>query len=210
MKRTARDDAGFTMIELGITTMLLGLVLAMLFQSLFSVQTAVERQTGRNARNDRLRIAVHAIERQVRSGNVFSDPAMQNDAANGIVPGMSVRVYTQADAAATTDSMCVQWRIHERRLESREWSPDWATNGEVTGWRTIAEGILNRDVSPAVPAFELSSGTSYGRRLLRVRLVAEGDASERKTQRIESAITGRNTGFGYPVSVCETGTPPYP
>lgn len=202
-------DEGFTLIELALTTMLLGMVLAMLFQSLISVQTAVDRQVGRSVRNDRLRLAVHSIERQVRSGNVFSDPAAADDAANGIVPGMSVRVYTQADAETTTASKCVEWRIHEQLLESREWSPQWQVDGDVSGWRTIADGVQNREVSPQVPAFVLPSGSEYGRRLLQVTLLAEGDGPEHTVQRVESSITGRNTGFGYPVSICDN-EPPYP
>lgn len=209
-RRGRRDETGFTLIEIAITMLLLSLVLSMLFQALLSVQTAVDRQVGRSTRNDRLRLALHAIERQVRSGNVFSDPASENDPANGIVPGMSVRVYTQADASSPSDFRCIQYRIHQQRLESRSWSPQWAVNGQFTAWRVLAEGVRNRDASPQVPAFALSSGVSYGQRLLSVRLVAEGDTTERATQEIRSAITGRNTGFGFPASICSTSAPPYP
>lgn len=209
--RTAdhRDDRGMTLIEVSITMLLLGMVLAMLFQSLASVQTSVERELGRTDRNDRLRLALHAIERQVRSGNVFSDPATADDPAHGIAPNMSVRVYTQADADTANESVCIQWRIHDEKLESREWSPQWRTDSYVTGWRTIAEGVKNRTVSPAVPAFVLPSGSEYGRRILAVQLLAVGDGPEDTVQRIESSITGRNTGFGYPVSICDD-SPPYP
>lgn len=205
----AEGDAGMTLIEISITLLLLGIVLGMLFQSLVSVQTSVERQVDRTTRNDRLRLALHTIERQVRSGNVFSDPATANDPANGIAPNMSVRVYTQADAATTNDSVCIQWRIHDEKLESREWSPQWRIDSYVTGWRTIAEGVMNRTVSPNVPAFVLPTGSEYGRRILEVTLLAEGDGAEDTVQRLESSITGRNTGFGYPVSICDD-SPPYP
>ena len=198
-----------TLIEVSITLLLLGMVLGMLFQALVSVQTSVDRQVARTSRNDRLRLALHSIERQVRSGNVFSDPALANDPAHGIAPGMSVRVYTQADAESSSESVCIQWRIHNEKLESREWSPDWQTTGHVTGWRTIAEGVQNRTVSPNVSAFVLPSGSEYGRRILEVTLLAEGEGSDQGVQRIESSITGRNTGFGYPVSICDN-SPPYP
>ena len=211
-RRGGRSEGGFTLIELGITTALLGLVLSMLVQSMLSVQTAVNRQSGRNDRNDRLRVAIFAIERQVRSGNVFSDPALASNPAKGIHPNMSVRVFTQANAASAADARCVEWRIHESRLESRDWSPQWAVNGQVTGWRIAADGIRNREVSPPVPAFVLPTNGAYGRRLLLVSLVADGrgnEGFETNTQRIDSAITGRNTGFGYPVSICDDA-PPYP
>lgn len=208
-RRAAGDEAGMTLIEISITLLLLGITLGMLFQSLVSVQTSVERQLNRTSRNDRLRLALHAIERQVRSGNVFSDPATANDPANGIAPGMSVRVFTQADADSTTDSVCIQWRIHDEKLESREWSPRWRTDNNITGWRTVAEGIRNQTSSPSVPAFVLPTDPEYGRRILEVTLVAEGEGTDDTVQRIESSITGRNTGFGYPVSICDD-SPPYP
>lgn len=203
------DDRGMTLIEVSITMLLLGMVLAMLFQALVSVQTAVERQVGRSERNDRLRLALHTIERQVRSGNVFSDPATVDDPVNGIAPGMSVRVYTQANAESTSDSKCIQWRVFEERLESRQWSPEWRVDNDVTGWRVVAGGVQNRVVSPAVPAFVLPGGPEYGRRILQVTLLAVGDGPEDTIQRVESSVTGRNTGFGYPVSICDD-SPPYP
>lgn len=206
---SSRVDEGFTLIELAFTMMLLSIVMGMLFQSLVTVQTSVERQVGRNTRNDRLRLAIHSIERQVRSGNVFSDPALANDPANGIAPGMSMRVYTQADATSAGDSMCVQWRVHNGRLESREWSPQWQVNANLTGWRLIADGVMNRDVSPPVSAFALPADAEYGRRILSVALLAEGDTSERAVQRVDTSVTGRNTGYGYPVSICDN-SPPYP
>lgn len=206
------EESGFTLIELAITTGLLSFVLAMILQSMMTVQSAVDRQTGRNDRNDRLKLAAFAIERQVRSGNVFSDPALANDPAHGIYPGMSVRVYTQANATTVADSRCVEWRIFQSKLQSRDWSPQWAVNGIVSGWRTHADGIRNRDVSPAVPAFVLPSNSAYGRRLLQVTLIADGrgnEGHEAATQRLQTAITGRNTGFGYPLSTCDS-IPPYP
>jgi prepilin-type N-terminal cleavage/methylation domain-containing protein len=204
-------DSGFTLIEMSITLLLLGLVLAMLLQAMVSVQNSVDREAGRNTRADRLQLAVFAIERQVRSGNVIGDPATANDPAHGIAPGMSVRVYTQADGG-TSGSRCIEWRIANGRLESWSWSPNWAIDGIVTGWRVHADGIRNRDVSPTVTAF--SRPTAYAQRLLKVTLVADGQGDsggghEKNVQRLTTSVTGRNTGAGYPTNKCDTN-PPYP
>jgi prepilin-type N-terminal cleavage/methylation domain-containing protein len=207
-------ESGFTLVEISITLLLLSLVLVMILQSMVSVQNAVDRETGRNTRNDRLHLAVYAIERQVRSGNVIGDPATLNDPSHGIYPGMAVRVYTQADASASGLSRCVEYRINGSQLQSREWSPNWAVDGIYTGWRILADGIRNRDVTPNVTAFVLPSTLSYHQRLLEVHLVsdglgASGGGHERNVQRIDTSVTGRNVGFGYPTNTCASG-PPYP
>jgi prepilin-type N-terminal cleavage/methylation domain-containing protein len=208
-------EDGFTLIEISITLLLLSTVLAMILQSMVSVQNAVDRETGRSTRNDRLHLAVFALERQVRSGNVIGDPAVANDPAHGIYPVMSVRVYTQADASASGISKCVEWRVYNSRLETREWSPMWAVDGIYdTSWQIIAEGIRNRDVSPNVVAFVKPAAASYGLRMLKVTLLGVGQGGwggghVRNLQRIESSITGRNTGYGYPANTCDSG-PPYP
>jgi prepilin-type N-terminal cleavage/methylation domain-containing protein len=210
-----RSDAedGLTLIELSITMLLLGLVLAMLLQSMVSVQNAVDREAGRNTRNDRLQLAVFAIERQVRSGNVIGDPASANDPAHGIAPGMAVRVYTQAQTSVGgTGSRCVEWRIYNGRLESWSWSPTWAVDGIVSGWQVHADGIRNREVAPTVAAFVRP--TAYAERLLRITFVADGQGAsggghEGNAQRLTTSITGRNTGAGYPDNKCDLN-PPYP
>jgi prepilin-type N-terminal cleavage/methylation domain-containing protein len=207
-------EDGFTLIEISITLLLLSTVLAMILQSMVSVQNAVDRETGRSTRNDRLHLAVYALERQVRSGNVIGDPAVANDPGHGIYPGMSVRVFTQADASVGM-SKCVEWRVYNSRLESRDWSPTWTLDGIYdTSWTIIADGIRNRDVSPNVVAFVKPASALYGLRMLKVTLLADGQGAsggghERNLQRIETSITGRNTGYGYPANTCDSG-PPYP
>ena len=208
------SESGFTLVEISITLLLLSLVLAMILQSMVSVQSAVDRESGRSTRNDRLHLAVYALERQVRSGNVIGDPATANDPTHGIYPGMSVRVFTQADASPSGISKCIEWRVYNSQLQSRDWSPTWAVDGIYSGWRIIADGIRNRDVSPNVAAFVRPAATSYGLRMLQVTLLsdglgASGGGHERNLQRLETSITGRNTGFGYPANTCDGG-PPYP
>ena len=214
MAHERRSEEAFTLIEMAVTMLLLGMVLAMLLQAMVMVQNSVDREAGRNTRNDRLQLAIFSLERQVRSGNVISDPATLNDPTHGIVPGMAVRVYTQADVPASHDERCVEWRVNGGRLESRDWSPNWQSDGDYSGWRINAEGIRNRDVSPNVPAFFRPPATSYGLRMLQVTLVSDGQGAsggghERDVQKITTSITGRNTGFPFPGNICDVA-PAYP
>jgi hypothetical protein len=147
----------------------------------------------------------------VRSGNLFYDPALDSSPADGIVPGMSLRVYTQANGSTNAHpNRCVQWRIHDDRLDTREWSPTWATDGYVTEWRTVTTGVVNRSVSPSVTAFSLDQSQAvYGSRLLQVVFVTNTKTTSGPAARVEFSVTGRNTGFGFPANVCNN-IPPYP
>jgi prepilin-type N-terminal cleavage/methylation domain-containing protein len=203
-----RGDDGVTLVEMAVTVMLLGIVLAMVVQVMISVQSSVELESGRSTRNDRLRLAVRAIERQIRSGEVVADPATENDAGNDITPGMSMRIRMQGTGAAGA-IRCAQWRVTTTRLETREWSPQWAIDGDVTGWRIVAEGIANRAAAPTVTAFRLASAAAYARRVVEIDLTARGDASEANLQRVQTSITGRNAVVGAaPPTTCDS-LPPY-
>jgi hypothetical protein len=203
----ARDESGVTLIELAITTMLLGIVLAMVVGVMVSVQSSVEIEAGRSTRNDRLALAIRVLERQVRSGEVVGDPATENDATHGIFPGMSVRILRQP-ATVGGVPRCSQWRIDDERLEFREWSPNWAVDGDWTDWILASKGISNRLASPSITAFALSSEPAYAGRVLEVELAARGDATEGTLQHVETSLTGRNAVVGSPSSTCNS-IPPY-
>lgn len=199
-------EAGVTLIELAMTTMLLGIVLAMVVQVMITVQSTVEVEAGRSARNDRLRLAVRSLERQIRSGEIVGDPSTENDAPNEIVPGMSVRLLTRSTGAAAT-VRCAQWRIAGERLESRQWSPAWPVDADVTGWQVTADGIENRATTPGVDAFTLASDPAYGGRVLQIRLLARGDGPADARQLVETSATGRSAVVGNPATTCDNVPP---
>ena len=92
---------------------------------------------------------IHFQDRQIRSGNVLYDPGTENDAANGITPGQSVRIYTQANVAAR-GQRCVQYRIYGGSLQQRSWSTIWRTDASVSPWRIVADNVVNATVSRAM------------------------------------------------------------
>jgi hypothetical protein len=98
--------------------------------------------------------------------------------------------------------MCVLWAIdEERRLLSRMWPP--GLPADATNWRVVATDIVNRDLG--IPAFDLDDDPQKGGRTLAIRLDVnvnlEGEPDQTTT--IQSSYTGRNTSYGYPVSVCQ-------
>ena len=189
-------------MEVTVASMLLLIALAMAFSLLTTVSTSVARTDVRSQTNDQLRQAVQEIDRQVRSGNVLYDPAAEvTDPPNFIAPGLSMRIYTQANGV----QRCVQWRIKTGTLQMRSWSENWAVDGLVTSFGNVATNIVN---TGARPAFSLDPSPGFGGRLLKLDVLAQVNAVQGPQVEVVDSVAGRNTTYGYPTSVCAT-IPPY-
>jgi hypothetical protein len=163
-----------------------------------SVNTNVVRQQERSEINDNLRLAVEQLDREIRSGNVLYDPALESPSF------YSLRVYTQSNAP-TAGFRCIQWRIEDRQLIRREWPP--GDPGSVSGWRVIAEDVVNRELNEH--AFTLDPDPAKAGRTVEVTLVVDDDLTDADTSpvRIQTSLTGRNTSFDFPLNVCEPAPP---
>lgn len=192
-----------SLVEMSFTLLLLGVVMAMFGTMMSSLQIAAGRQEGRVRRNDEVRLALSQLDREIRSGNVLYDPANETaDATGDIVPSMTLRIYTQADAPnRNPGSQCSQWRITGETIQTRRWSPT-DPSGSVTGWWTVAENIVNRSVSPAVPAFVLDTTAAYDERVMKITLVVDRDDDLGDAEQVGLSLTGRNTQNRYPTAIC--------
>ena len=201
--RLRRDEGGTTLIEIAFTMLLLGVVMTMFMSFVSSIQAAEGRQEERVARNDDVRLALAQLDREIRSGNVLYDPSAESNAGGDVVPGMSLRIYTQADAPnRNPGNQCSQWRITNGVIQTRRWATA-DPQGTVTAWWTVAKNIVNRTVSPQVPAFALdTSSTSYGSRLMKIRLVVDRPDDKAGPEEMDLSLTGRNTQYKYPLDIC--------
>jgi prepilin-type N-terminal cleavage/methylation domain-containing protein len=191
-------ERGMTLVEMMVTMTILGIALAIFLSVLFSVQRGVVLQERRSARNDQARLAIQALDRELRSGNLIYDPASES------VPYYSLRIYTQSNAP-TRGITCVQWLLDQEKLKTRQWVPyDPST---ATSWRTVAEGIVNRTVTPNVQLFTVDPDPYKGGRTIQVTLLVNDDYANHPEQtiRLQAALTGRNTTYGILQNAC---TPP--
>jgi type II secretory pathway component PulJ len=193
-----RSQSGTTLVELLVVMGLLGVVLSGILAALVSVQNTENRVNIRKQSEDQVRLAVEQIDRQVRSGNVLYDPAQEgSNAGSGIGSGFSMRIYTQANGV----QRCVQWRVTGGRLQSRSWATTWQLDGQVSGWRTVADHIVN---TTANPPFSLDPATNFGSRLINVDMLANVRSDTGSNVESKVSVTGRNTEFGYDPVVCQT------
>jgi len=206
-----------TLLELMMVLLILGIVLVILGTVMSGVQRAVGRQSDRSQSNDQARLAVQELDKEIRSGNVLYDPSLagkawSDDAANSIYPGMSLLVYTQTNAVTRNPgNRCVQWRINNGVLQRRDWSTQWQFDGKVSGFRNIADHIVNQPnppLPPTTPAFQLDPDPNKGGRTIVVTILVNQNAKSGQTVRIQESVSGRNTEYGYPSNICAT-IPPY-
>jgi type II secretory pathway pseudopilin PulG len=200
-RRCDPGERGSSMVEVLVVLVLLGVVAMLFLGGMTSMQGVVAGAADRSARNDEGRLALQQIDREIRSGNVFYDPALESDPLTDVVPSMSLRVYTQSNATTRTPgSRCAQWRVSADRLQTREWAPnDFAAT--VSAWRTVASGIVNRTVVPAVPAFAKTAPAGFGA-LVTVTLVVATNERGHPILLVDS-VTGRNTQGNYSSNVCD-------
>ena len=186
-----------TLVELMISLTLLSIVLSVFFTVLYSVQEVVMRSSDRSVANDDVRLAIEAIDREVRSGNVIDEPSSN---------GTRVRIYTQANAPTRRNGhRCVEWRVEAGLLQVRSWATDHQSTGDVTGWRTVAEDLVNDPVArPDEAPFtrEQAEGTTFEGRL-RVRFLVQPSTRSGRAVEIASTINGRNTQYGYSITPCD-------
>jgi type II secretory pathway pseudopilin PulG len=199
-----------TLVEVLVTMSILSVVLTIFLTVLVVVQNGVDRQVHRSGSNDQARLAVEQLDRQIRSGNVLYDPSTLNDPSHDVVPYQALVVYTQTNATTLNPgNRCVQWLVNNRQqLVVRSWSVSWRTDGIVTGWRVVADHIVNRTLG--THAFELSPKAGlYGGRLVIVNIVTRESGRQGQPVSIYQSVEGRNTQYGYPANICND-IPPYP
>lgn len=188
-----RREAGFTLTELMVTMLVLGIALPLVTGALLTLITHTRALQARGAATAQARLAVAEIDRQVRSGNVIYDPATET------LPN-SVRVFTQADGLRR----CMQWQVTGGKLRTRTYSPTWQTDSSVSAWQTVATNIVN---GAGTPPFRLDYNPTYNSRLLVVRLLTQASGGGAPVE-VTTEVNGRNSTFGGSTSVCATAPSP--
>ena len=192
-----RREEGMTITEVAVVLAMLLVVLGAFLTVLDSVNKGVVAQQERSTMNDEARLAIERLDREVRSGNVLYDPAAE------VPANYSLRIYTQANATTRTPAFtCVQWKIEDRQLVRRSWPP--GNPGAVSEWLLLADEIVNRELTPAVPAFALDPDPAKDGRTVDIMFMVDADPDDITTRpvRIQTSLTGRNTSFGAASDAC--------
>jgi type II secretory pathway pseudopilin PulG len=192
-----------TLVELMVATAMLGIVTTIFGSVLTSVQRSVVANEQYSRANDQARLAVEQLDRELRSGNVILDPSSAIATYTGDAPAYyRLVVYTQSNAPTRGQAVCEIWHITNSQLQTRQWIP--GSNTWLTSWLVVADSIVNRTTS--TQAFRLNSDPLKGNRTVDVHLMVNPDyaAHPERTIEIKASLTGRNTSYNYPTSICTT------
>lgn len=212
-ERRDRTDRGFSLTELLISMGIFGVLMAIVFSIMITLTYQAKDSLARAESVEQARLGVSQIDRQVRSGNLIANPALEDPDDSGVPPYFSLRIYTQEDG----DPRCVQWRVIDRDgdkyydLEFRSWDPLWPVIDDVDEWGVVAHNVVppttvNTATPGGWPPFfvdntALGSTDAHFVRITLRLLEPDADPNARPST-VTTVVTGRNTVFGYPTTSC--------
>lgn len=197
-----------------------GIVMGITFGILITITNQTKDTLARVRALEEAKLGISQIDRQVRSGNVIMDPALEPPGAADVPAYFSMRIYTQAG----TEPRCAQWRVKDKDgdgygdLEFRSWKPGPL---DATEWTAVAHNLVKMDFTGGVPKANepenwppfwvdstenAATQAQFVRVTLRLKDPRERDGGRPTT--VTTVITGRNTVFGYSQTLCAAAPPP--
>lgn len=220
IKKRKLNDEGISLTELLVSMMVFGILMAIVFSVMITLTYQSRDSLSRAESVGQARLGIAHIDRQVRSGNLISDPANETVAMSGVDPYYSLRIFTQENNVPR----CYQWRVIQNpgepfgNLEFRDWHPDYPVIPDHSDWSLVAQNIvvpdpddIDFDDPETWPPFfvDNSNRGSSDAHFVRItlRMLGPGADESAKPVTVTTQTTGRNTVFGYPTTSCSNVPP---
>jgi prepilin-type N-terminal cleavage/methylation domain-containing protein len=179
-------EAGFTLIELMISIILLAVVSTAFLAATNSVYKGIHKEQGIANALDGNRRALQVLDKQVRYASAINTP--------GVVAGAFYIEYlwTKTSTIAQDTPTCTQWKLTtDDKLQYRSWKSG-VPQASTLPFTTVDTSVINDPVSR--PPFKLlpssENGVSMQYQRLQVDLVAARDTGSVNTA---STLTALNT-----------------
>ena len=187
-RRAAQDpEAGFTIVELMITIILLAIVSSGFLAATNAIYNGIHKQQGVTDAADGGRRALQLLDKQVRYASAINTPAVASS-------GNAYLEYKWTQSNGSTDTLiCSQWRLNTttHRLQMRTWTSG-VTPSPAPAWNTVATGVVNSPASQ--PPFTLpaagANGATLQYQVLKINLISSRDTG---TVNTTSTLTALNT-----------------
>lgn len=183
--RRLRADGGMTLVEIMVAGLVSAVLLAAVAAILVTVQRVVNDEQTRSTGNDQVRLAVEQLDRELRSATMIYR-----------VDAHSLIAATRSNEP-TAGRRCIQWRVLDGKLERQAWPI--GNPSAASGWRVVAEHVVNREPSVAETTFELvGATTAEGGATVEVTILANQNlgTDPGATVGVQTTIHGRNVDLG--------------
>jgi Tfp pilus assembly protein PilW len=181
--RTSPRDRGLSTVELVVSMIVTGVLIAVVTPVLVSVMRSYTKVQDTSLAADRGRVVLDRIDRDLRQVAAINRPTTQ---------GQRVYVEYEIEALAPgSTATCTQWRYNRStgRLDVRTWAS--GTSG-APGWSTATSAVVNDPAAEPPFVMTPADGTTLHQQLtvqLRLRL-PQGQALTR------TVLTARNSSAG--------------
>jgi competence protein ComGC len=204
--RHSRSEAGFTVVEMMVTSALLLTVLAIILPLIGGSLNIFTNTQVRSDAVDNSQLALTQLSHDVLSSNL-----LYQDPATGIF-------HMQSYGKGGT-STCVEYQVQYPAapakqvgvLQRRTKTPGTGSTGWPASWTTVMTGIVNSSqpaIPPAVvPPAVLSTPSSSENRSLAVNLFVQVDTRNAATVAAPENYTSTFTGPGIPANAPATASP---
>jgi prepilin-type N-terminal cleavage/methylation domain-containing protein len=126
-RRDRREEAGFTIVELMVTSAILLLVFTATMTALLAGQRATDFSTRRGQTQDDVRLSMDRLTKDLRQATRFNT----NFAAPGSWTDDDLDFLTYTVASPDVP-VRVRWRVTGTTLSRQEWRPDGTSAGALT------------------------------------------------------------------------------
>ena len=182
-----RQEDGVTLVELLVVMSVMGVVMAAFLGIFVVVQKSFVRETNRSQTMDQARLAIEAIDREMRTGSIL---CVTTVSSNPTLTTYGISSFSTTDYTTKT---WIQYQVADSSdaLQRREYS-----GGSWGSWRTVASGILN---TTSTAPFTLNSSSQYSStsgasRLVSLSLIVNAVTSDttQSNTTLSSAVAIRN------------------
>jgi type II secretory pathway component PulJ len=139
-RRARREEAGFTIVELMVTSLILLVIVTATMSALLAAWRTSDFATRRGQTQDDIRLAMNRLTKDLRQVTRFNTPFTTS--ASGAWAGNDLDFLTYT-AASPDVPVRVRWWVSGATLRRQEWRSD----GSTASTQTLLEGITPSGVS---------------------------------------------------------------
>lgn len=132
--RGRREEAGFTIVELLVTSAILLLIVTATMATLVAAQRATDFSTRRGQTHDEVRLALHRLTKDLRQATRFNTTFTASGSGSWTGRDLDFLTYT---AASPDLPVRVRWWVSGATLRRQEWRPDGSSVGTLEALRAV-------------------------------------------------------------------------